>query len=418
MNKPTVVISCPIDTYSGYGARSRDLVTSLLNLNKYDIKVLPQRWGNTSFGFLDDHNLIELKNTLISKLESQPDIWIQVTVPNEFQQVGKYNIGVTAGIETTICAPTWIQGCNRMNLVLTSSQHSKSVFEQSTFDETDKAGNVVSRISLTSPVEVLFEGVDLTKYFKKSSTLDFDTIKESFLYLFVGTWLQGDFSEDRKNVGYLIKSFLETFKNKKNQPALLLKTGLGTSSHMNTDVILRRIDSIRKTVKGRLPNIYLLDGDMSDEEINELYNHSKVKAMVSLTKGEGFGRPLLEFSTIGKPIIASGWSGQTDFLNKDFNLLIGGRLDKVHPSAADKTMILEEASWFRPDDGIVHRAYLSVYENYKDALESSKRQAYISKKQFSFEMMQSLLGSLLDKYVPEFPKQVEITLPKLELPKL
>ena len=418
MNKPTVVISCPIDTYSGYGARSRDLVTSLLNLNKYDIKVLPQRWGNTSFGFLDDHNLIELKNTLISKLESQPDIWIQVTVPNEFQQVGKYNIGVTAGIETTICAPTWIQGCNRMNLVLTSSQHSKSVFEQSTFDETDKAGNVVGRISLTSPVEVLFEGVDLTKYFKKSSTLDFDTIKESFLYLFVGTWLQGDFSEDRKNVGYLIKSFLETFKNKKNQPALLLKTGLGTSSHMNTDVILRRIDSIRKTVKGRLPNIYLLDGDMSDEEINELYNHSKVKAMVSLTKGEGFGRPLLEFSTIGKPIIASGWSGQTDFLNKDFNLLIGGRLDKVHPSAADKTMILEEASWFRPDDGIVHRAYLSVYENYKDALESSKRQAYISKKQFSFEMMQSLLGSLLDKYVPEFPKQVEITLPKLELPKL
>ena len=49
-------------------------------------------------------------------------------------------------------------------------------------------------------------------------------------------------------------------------------------------------------------------------EMNSIYNHSKVKAMVSLTKGEGFGRPLLEFSLSQKPLIVSGWSGHMDFL--------------------------------------------------------------------------------------------------------
>ena len=45
--KPLFIISCPIDTYSGYGARSRDLVKVIIELDSYDIKILPQRWGNT-----------------------------------------------------------------------------------------------------------------------------------------------------------------------------------------------------------------------------------------------------------------------------------------------------------------------------------------------------------------------------------
>ena len=119
MNKPSLVISCPIDTYSGYGARARDFVKALLNLQKYDVKILPQRWGSTPENFLEDNEeWTYLKNYLIFQLDKQPDIWIQHSIPNEFQKIGKYNIGLTAGIETTLCKAEWIEGLNRMDLIL------------------------------------------------------------------------------------------------------------------------------------------------------------------------------------------------------------------------------------------------------------------------------------------------------------
>ena len=418
MDKTTVIVSCPIDTYSGYGARSRDVVKALLSIGKYDVKILPQRWGNTSFGYLKDHGEEELLSLLIDKIQTRPDVWIQITVPNEFQKIGTYNIGITAGIETTVCAPQWIVGCNRMDLVLTSSSHSKAVFESSKFEQTDNSGKKLGDISLSTKVEVLFEGLDITKYFKGSSNFDLSSIKESFCFLFVGHWLQGDLGEDRKNVGYTIKSFLEIFKNKPNQPALILKVGIGTSSHTNADIILRKIDRIRKSVKGKLPNIYLIDGDMNDSEMNELYNHSKVKAMVCLTKGEGFGRPLLEFSITGKPIIASKWSGHTDFLDEEFTQYVGGTLTPVDKSAVIKDVIIPESKWFTPDSSDVNNAFKDVYKNYKKYLNNSKRQSYKVKTNFSLDNMKELLDSILETNLPLFPKQTELNLPNLSIPKL
>lgn len=418
MDKISVLVSCPIDTYSGYGARSRDFVKALLKDNKYDVKILSQRWGNTSFGYLEDHGEDLLSSLIVPNITTKPDVWIQITVPNEFQKIGKYNIGVTAGIETTVCAHTWILGCNNMDLVLTSSNHSKEVFETTKFDETDNTGKVLKSVKLTTKVEVLFEGADLSKYMKVKSNFDLSSIKEQYCFLFVGTWLQGDFGHDRKNIGYTVKAFLETFKNKKDQPALILKTGIGTSSHMNTDIILKKIDAIRQTVKGKLPNIYVIDGEMTDEDMNHLYNHPKIKSMISLTKGEGFGRPLLEFSLTGKPILASNWSGHLDFLSPEFNLLVGGTLNKVHKSAATRGMILEEASWFTPDDSEVGKHLKGLVKDYKKYLELAKRQSYKSRTEFSFDSMAELLHKYLDSYIPEFPKLVQLNIPELQLPKL
>lgn len=230
--------------------------------------------------------------------------------------------------------------------------------------------------------------------------------------------MQGEFGEDRKNVGYTIKTFLETFKNKSKQPALILKTSLVNTSILDRDRLLQRIDDIRKTVKGKLPNIYLLHGELSDENINYLYNHSKVKVMVSHTKGEGFGRPLLEFTTTGKPIIASGWSGQVDFLNKDMSILIGGRLDPVHDTAVIKDMILKEAKWFRPNDQEVAKAYKETFKHYKKYLVPAKQQRARTNKEFTLDHMFSLVDSRLKDLLPEFPQEVELKLPELELPKL
>jgi len=421
--KQYCVISCPIDTYSGYGARARDFVKALYQLKKdeYDIKIMPQRWGSTPWGYINDH-LEEwgFLNALLlnGQMQKQPEIWIQVTVPNEFQPVGKYNLGVTAGIETTLCHATWIEGVNRMNLTLVSSEHAKAVFQQSAFEQKDNNGITVNQIKLEKPVEVLFEGADLNKYFHISDedldgtdlVEELDEIKEEFCYLFVGHWLQGDIGQDRKNVGLLIKTFLETFRNKKQKPALILKMSGAGSSIMDREEILRKIDAIRSQVIGDLPNIYLLHGELDDQDINNLYNHGKVKAMVSLTKGEGFGRPLLEFTLSKKPLITTSWSGHTDFLFMEYVSMVGGQVTQIHPSAVVENMLIPESGWFSPDLKQVEFYLKDVYEKYPKYQERAKQQAHQSKTKFSFDEMKKLLGLYLDK----IPKQVGLQLPKLK----
>tara|TARA_R110002153_G_scaffold54896_1_gene152616 strand:- start:1466 stop:2761 length:1296 start_codon:yes stop_codon:yes gene_type:complete len=429
--KPTFVISSPFDTYSGYGARSRDVIKAIIATDKYNVKLLSQRWGSTPFGFCEKHpefkNLLDLVIPL--PLSQQPDIWAQISVPNEFQTVGKYNIGFTAGMETTLVDGTWVEGMNRMDVNFVSSEHSKKAFLNSVYEKQDKQGKVLQdSIKVTKPIEVLFEGVNLDTYYEITKSnpnlelnLSLDSIKESFAYLSVGHWMPGEIGEDRKNISLLIKAFYETFKNKSKKPALILKTSQAGSSYMDRDEVLRKIQAIKDTVKSNnLPNVYLLHGEFTDDEINELYNHSKVKAMVSLTKGEGFGRPLLEFSLSKKPIIVSNWSGHMDFLSNEFCLCLGGELKNVHPSAVQEKMILAESQWFSPNHGEIGHSLKDMFENYKKYTDGGKRQAYKSRSEFSWDQMKTLLEDRLNNLIPDFPKQIELKLPKLELnlPKL
>jgi glycosyltransferase involved in cell wall biosynthesis len=424
--KPLFIISCPFDTYSGYGARSRDLVKAIIESDKYEVKLLSQRWGSTPFGFCTDNSEWSfLKDYALTtpQYPKQPDIWMQITVPNEFQPIGKFNIGCTAGIESNICPGDWIEGINRMDLTLVSSNHTKKVFEESKFEKRNSQTNALeSQISLEKPVEVLFEGADTDIYKVLNTPCSLDiSIKEDFAYLFVGHWMEGDLGEDRKNVGLLVKAFYETFKNKSKKPALILKTSQVGSSYYDREEILKKINKIKKTVNSKnLPSIYLLHGDFTDEEMNEIYNHSRVKAMISLTKGEGFGRPLLEFTLTKKPLITTGWSGQMDFLNPEFTNLVDGTLTPVHPSTKNQ-FLLSDSKWFSPDHGQVGFYLKDVFENYKNYTDKAKRQAFKSKNEFSWGKMFEQVNELLNKYVPEFPKEVKLQLPtlkKIELPKL
>lgn len=420
MIKPLLVISCPIDTWSGYGARSRDIVTALLDIDKFRIKILSQRWGATSFGFLQDSNP-EHKRILdcilpTHQLSQPPDIWIQITVPNEFQPIGKYNIGITAGIETNLCDVSWIEGCNRMNLVLVSSNFAKKVFEESKYEKRDKLTNQpIELIELKTPVKVLMEGIN-TNIFRETNVivnpeLDdiLNSIKESFCFLFVGHWLQGDLGQDRKDVGMLIKTFLLTFKGIKSKPALLLKTSGATTSIMDRHAILDKINDIKRSLgSDDLPNIYLLHGELEDEEMNDLYNHPKIKVMVSFTKGEGFGRPLAEFALVKKPVIVSGWGGHVDFIK---NVLLPGELKQIHSSAVIPNMLLAESSWFTVDYDKAKDILKLVYENYSKFSEDARKQAYIIKKDFSLEKMKETLNQIFEENIP---RVVELTLPKLQ----
>ena len=425
-NKTTVLISAPVDTYSGYGARSRDFIRAVIDAKPdWDVKILAQHWGSTRWGYLEEHNMSELASRVTTQVTQQPDICIQISIPNEFKKIGKYNIGVTAGMETTLCDPSWVKGANNVDLLLVSSEHSRETFLRSKFDVKDnKTGHIREKIELTTKIEVLFEGADITKYFptKPSASLTdiektLDSIPEAFCFLTTGHWMQGDIGEDRKNLGFTIKSFLETFKNKKDAPALIMKSHITGTSIMDSEKILDKIDKVRKTVRGKLPNIYLIHGEISDTSMNLLYNHPKVKAFVSLPKGEGFGRPFLEFSLVNKPIIASSWSGQTDFLEKDLVRYVKGDLTNVHKSAVVPNMILQESQWFTPDSADVGQAYKDIYKHHKQWMTKAKKQGYKNRTEFTYESMRETLKKILDT-IPVIPKQVEIQLPKLQLPKL
>tara|TARA_R110001606_G_scaffold119260_2_gene250180 strand:- start:3834 stop:5126 length:1293 start_codon:yes stop_codon:yes gene_type:complete len=427
MSKPRFVISCPFDTYSGYGARSRDIVKAIIELDKYKVELLSQKWGETSWGFCKDHPEWEfLNNHIVSQdwQQTQPELWMQITIPNEFQAMGKYSIGLTAGIEATACKAEWIEGLNRMDMNWVSSNFAKETFSKMVYDRQDKrTGQVLNKVKLEKPIEVIFEGVDVTTYkpLKSSEikTINFSDIKEEFCYLFVGHWMQGQYGHDRKNVGVLVNSFYETFKKGiGKKPALILKSSVGVASYISRDEILDKIKQIKDQFGGaNLPNIYLLNGEFDDSEMNELYNHPKVKAMVSFTKGEGFGRPLAEFATTGKPIIASGWSGHTDFLHTDYNVLLPGVLENVHQTAANNWLI-PEAKWFQVDPKVAISSLKQVHKHYKKHTSRSIKQKKYIKDNFSWEKMKELVGRQLDQNVPDFPKRQTLDLSSVGLPKL
>ena len=424
MSKPVFIISCPVDTYSGYGARSRDIVKSIIESDKYDVKILPQRWGDTPGGFLNDHKQWQFLNKhIIPNIQSKPDIWMQITIPNEFQPVGKYNIGCTAGIESTGCDVTWVEGINRMNMTWTSSQHSKGVFESLKFEKRNKQNNQIEgTVKCEKPIHVVFEGVNLDLYKhipNDNNTLDLNSIKPGFNFLFVGHWMQGDIGHDRKNVGLMIKYFIDLYKNKNSSPGLILKASSGRNSYYGRETLLTKIKKIKSTypLDTKFPPIYLLNGNLSDEQMNELYNHPKVKCMISITKGEGYGRPLAEFGLSKKPIIASGWSGQIDFLHPMHTTLLPGNLENVHPSAANN-WLKKDYQWFQVSGKHFQNALKSVHQKYKKFVVPAKKQGHHIKTNFSYEAMRDLVNNILDANIPEFPKQVELSLPTLETPKL
>ena len=178
-------------------------------------------------------------------------------------------------------------------------------------------------------------------------------------------------------------------------------------------MITSKIQQIVQPYGNTAPDIYLLHGDLTDSEMNSLYNHPKIKAMVSFTKGEGFGRPLLEFSTTGKPVLASNWSGHVDFLNKDYCTLLPGELTDVHASAVNK-FIIKGSKWFTVDHSYAARVIQDVIQNYKQYLSKSRKQIQYVKDNFSLESMSKIFCKIVDDGINSVPQQVGLKLPKLK----
>jgi len=418
--KPTLVFQAPVSTRSGYGDHARDLLHSLYKLEKFEIKVISTRWGNTPMDALNYDNEFHkwIVDNIIPRVEQKPDVYMQLTVPNEFQPVGHYNIGITAGIETTHCAIDWIHGCNKMDLIITPSEHAKYSLVQTVYNEQDNnTKQIIKQIKIEKPVEVLFEGFD-EKDFGTDEVVhitELDKIKEDFAFLFVGHWLRGDLGEDRKNVGMMIKTFAMAFKNEKVKPALVLKTSSAGFSIIDRENIVAKIREALGNDYKKVP-VYLLHGDLTQSEMNGLYEHPKVKAMLNFTKGEGFGRPLLEFSLTGKPVIVSNWSGHIDFL-KQGAVLLEGELKNVHGSAADQ-FLLKESQWFNVNISKALVKIKDVYKNYDKYKADSFQLGKQNLQNFGLEKMTKLFDVILNQhgiYTKVQPKFQQLQLPKLKM---
>ena len=439
--KKLMLICAPVSSRSGYGDHARDLVHSFIKHNKYDIKILDVRWGECPRNALDNNNQndIEIINRILPQpqMDRQPDVYVDIRIPNEFQQWGKVNIGITAGIETNVVSEKWLEGCNKMDLVIVPSEHSKDGFIKTIYEKIQNLPNnqqqKVGELKLEKPMEVLFEGVDDSYKPLENDEINSEffnmlneKVSEEFAFLFVGQWTQGGYGEDRKDISRMIKVFYESFANKKKQPALILKTNGATFSTLDKVDVLKKIKNVKNKFPSdwKLPNVYLLHGDLSKKEMNYLYNHPKVKAMVSFTHGEGFGRPLLEATMTGLPVIASGWSGQLDFLDRDKSLLIQGNFEKVPKSVVWQDIIIENSQWFTVDESSAYKAFNYVFKNNFDVKKNAKSLMNINRKKFTLNQMAEKLNEIVTPNIDKVPSQVKLNLPKLkkvgnsELPKI
>jgi len=305
-----------------------------------------------------------------------------------------------------------------MDLILVPSEHSKKSLVDSVYNEADKqTGQLIAQHRIQKPVEIIFEGFDEEDFGTEhiAHITELDSIKEDFAFLFVGHWLRGDLGEDRKNVGMMIKTFAMAFKNEKVKPALVLKTSSAGFSVLDREQTIKKIKEVLGSDYGKVP-VYLLHGDLTPSQMNGLYEHPKVKSMLNFTKGEGFGRPLLEFSLTGKPVIVSNWSGHLDFL-KSGAVLLEGELKPVHESAADQ-FLLKEAQWFNVNISKALSTIKDVYKNYDKYKVESFQLGKQNKQNFSLEKMTKLFDIILNQYGiynKVQPKFQQLQLPKLKM---
>lgn len=428
MSKPLCVIQGPVFSRSGYGDWAREVAKSLIRYDKYDVRIATTKWGaNPIKRFQDDLdyndplNLALFDKMLKEPLNRQPDLFIQISIPNEFKPIGKYNIGMTAGIETTAAAGEWIEGLNKMEMNIVTSRHSKKVFDEADYTKEFQDGSGrKEQLRSVKPMEVCFWGANTDIYKITSDKVEsveniMTQIPETFAFLFVGQWTHEHPYHDRKDIGNLIKTFLNTFKNRPQKPCLILKTSGTNYSKMDKDSILKKIKTIEAQVDGDKPNVYLIHGELNDIEMNALFNHEKVKCHVSFTHGEGFGHPLLLASLSGKPILASDWSGHLDFLESNKECLLPGKVDVINQASVNQWLI-KESAWFTVSYSLAEERlkqyYFSMNQKTKDnALALAERNA----QQFSTQAMDRKLHGILDKYVPQFAVEQKIVIPQLKM---
>ena len=380
--KLRIIVRGPVLSMSGYGEQSRFALRSLKkHEDKFDIYIVPIPWGNTNWINTDDEerrwmdtHILRTANYLKSEPNPQFDLSLQITIPNEWEDLAKVNVGYTAGIETTRVAPVWIEKANMMDRIIVVSNHAKNIFLSSGYDAVNKATGEKASLQLTTPIEVVSYPV---REYEKDEEFELQ-LEHDFNYLLMAQW------SDRKNIENTIKWFVE--ENIDQDVGLVIKTNSQANCKIDQEFTLeKRLKPLLKQYQDRKCKVYLLHGDLSEQQVTSLYNHPKIKCMVSLTHGEGFGLPLFEAAYNGLPVIAPGWSGQCDFLYANMPGPGGGKskmralfhevdydIAPVQQSALWEGVIEQGSMWCRPKEGSFKMQLRKVRNKYDKSLNTAK----------------------------------------------
>jgi len=335
MNKKSVVLRAPVLTQSGYGVHSRQVASWLLSRNDVDLSIIPTQWGDTPW-ILNEKFESGLIGKILEKCTSpkqKPDFSYQLVLPNEWDaSMANKNVGMTAAVETDRCHPSWPSFCNKMDAVIFPSTHALA-----------SINNVEKIKTKTYVVPESYSEVFLSDPLK----VDFG-FKTPYNFLMVGQLTGNNPHNDRKNIFYTIKWLCEVFKDDPNV-GVVIKTNSGRNTLIDRKIVTNLFEQLMlEARRGPYPKFYLLHGDMSDSEMCSLYKDSSVKALVNLGHGEGFGLPILEAAVTGLPIIATGWSGYTDFLTKKDYVSVNYQLEQIPNSRVDQQIFVKDARWAAP----------------------------------------------------------------------
>ena len=401
-----VLLKGPILTQSGYGVHARTVLRALLSKEDvFDVYLQPLAWGHTSWLWEDDEerkhidNL--LKKTIAFSQQRRPfDMSIQVTIPNEWEQIAPINIGVTAGIETTKISPTWIEKSFLMDKIITISKHSKEVYQNTSYSGRNEQGEE-QQIKVTTPIEY----VSYPCRVSEPTKLDLDLTTE-FNFLTVAQL------SPRKNVDQLIRTFVDKFKDNDNV-GLIIKANTAKNSLIDRNHTLANFRKVFNNLKPYKCKLYLLHGYLTESEMAGLYTHPKVKAMVSTTHGECFGLPLFEAAYYVLPVIATDWSGHTDFLympqkqkngkikNKNMFGKISYTLRPVQEKAVWNGVIEKKSMWAFPDEASIRTNLGKMYEQNSQYKKRAKVLQKWLREEFTEEKKYEEFLSFLSEYTVE-----------------
>jgi ADP-heptose:LPS heptosyltransferase/glycosyltransferase involved in cell wall biosynthesis len=357
MQKIRTLLKAPVLTQSGYGVHSRQIFDALLSDPLFDLHVESINWGNCSFLTENTTQKQQINQCIdkaqLAKQQNQEnyDLFVHITVPNEYERKGRVNVGVTAGIETDRVSHVWIQKCNEMDLNIVPSEHSKKVFLDTVVDWENPQTKERGSFKLEKPMVVCAEGVD-TSIFKPLADEPYDnkidmTLDSEFNFLHIGQWGNGNFGEDRKNIALMLKYFIETFRGRKDV-GLVLKTNMSRNSEADYGAIKARLENLKQAVgvpQNECPPIYLVHANLSNEEMSSLYKHPKIKAFLTLTHGEGFGIPVLEAAACGLPVLATNWSGHLDILKDGKFIPLDYDLTEIPESVVWDPILIKGSKW-------------------------------------------------------------------------
>ena len=339
-DKKRVLVRGPVLTQSGYGVHTRQIAKWLSCRDDLDVEYQAMPWGETPWLInrdADNGFIGRIMEKTVDPGGRHYDATVQIQLPNEWDtRLSKVNIGITAGVETDRCNPDWVSACNRMSMVIVPSKHTKNCLTQ-----TGK---------LNVPLHVIPEAYCEAIAKETKTKVDDVVFGTPFNFLIFGQLTGNNPENERKNIFYTVKWLCEVFKNDKDV-GIIIKTNSGRNTHIDKKIVRQTFESLVKEVRrGPFPRIHLLHGDMSDEEVASLYRHSQVKALVSLTRGEGYGLPILEAAASGLPVVATAWSGHVDFLSHGKYVAVDYALNEIHPSRVDNKIFMKDAKWSQTNE--------------------------------------------------------------------